>query len=331
MRALALFFVLSLPSVGLSQKSEPLNQLDIPKISEFGEQRFDVSKQEILKWIDDILTVLSTEKFDYSVRSVFDHHSKDDDGHVRIITLTHQFRQAKNPETKAARLISVRRRSTEKPVVMTNLGILRDTRSHTDILRKGEKCEVCHIVAFETSISEQLGEADWDDLIAEVELLAVFDPCTASAVSSKQTSGGHALDFSHHNFRDHAIRSVIQQGEYVHVLLRFKGGDQRCQIATFHERVPVQVCGLEWTGSDEANAKVDYVTRSQWLAPKGSEQKLPIRIQGQCDVDGLPCELNATIEWKLGNDVDLSMFDRTTLGVQRPVPKSDFRIPLLHR
>jgi len=319
-------------SVSLADELTTLRRLEIPSLGEFGEKRFDLEKSEVLGWIQDIETVLLTETHDYSVRSEINEEMLDGHGRLVLGAWSHSFRQAKHPETDSHRLISVRQSLLDNAVIATNTGVARDNREHLDIVCKSQRCECTRLTAYETHISEQIGEEyDWKDQIEELRLMDIFDPCAAATVSSHQTSDGYAMDFSRHNFRVHSIRGVIQRGDHVHVLLRFKGSSHECHIATFREKVPLQVCGLEWVGDDESKAKVVSVTRSEWIAPKGIKQKLPVKIHAVSTEGGLPSELLASIEWRMGDDVDLKLFDRSTLGFRNPVPDSDFGIPLLLR
>lgn len=319
-------------SVSLAEELKPLKRLEIPSLGEFDEKRFDIEKSKIIGWVQDIETVLLTETYDYSVRSEINEEMLDGHGRLVLGAWTHAFRQAKHPETDSRRLISVKQNLLDNPAIATNTGVARDNRSHLDVICKGQRCRDSIVTAYETHISEQTGEEyDWKDQIEELRLIDIFDPCAAATVSSHQTSDGYAMDFSQHNFRSHSIRGVIQRGEHVHVLLRFKGNSQECHIATFREKVPLQVCGLEWAGDDESKAKVISVTRSEWIAPKGIKQKLPVKIHAVSTGGGLPSELVASIEWRMGDDVDLKLFDRSTLGFRNPVPDSDFGIPLLLR
>lgn len=333
MRLMIFAFMLSLSSVSFSDEPKLLKRLDIPKLADFDEKRFDCKKSEIIDWIHDIETSLTTEAYDFSVRCEINEELVDGNNQRVLLAWSHTFRQAKNPKTDSLRLISVRKNLLNNSATATNNGFVFDDREHLDIIRKGQRCVCTRLTVFETHVSEEEEgeEYDWKDQIAELELLDIFDPAAASTVSPQQTSDGYAMDFSRHNFRIHSIRSMIKQGNFVHVLLRFKGGSNFCQIATFQDKVPVQVCGLEWTGDDETKAKIASVTRSLWAAPSGTKQKLPVKIHAVSDSGGQPCELIASIEWKVGNDVDLSLFDRRTLGIRNPVPDNDFGVPLLLR
>jgi hypothetical protein len=332
LRLLVLLFLLLAARSGSAEEFKNLKRLDVPKLSDFDDQRFDCRKSEVLAWVQDIEAVLATETYDFSVRCEITEEIINSRDQLVLFAWSHSFRQAKHPASDSLRLISVRQNLLDNSAIATNNGIAFDKRSHLDILRTGQRCVSTRVTAFETHVSEQDGEEyDWKDQVAELELMDIFDPCAASTVSSRQTSDGYAMDFANHNFRNHSIRSVIKQGDYVHVLLRFKGGNQLCQIATFQDTVPVQVCGLEWADNDEANAKIVYVTRSEWLLPNGVKKKLPVKIHAVSNTYGAPCEMIASVEWKFGNDVDVKLFDRGTLGLRNPAPKSDFGIPLLLR
>jgi len=327
----SLLFLIS--QVGLAENFRLLKRLDVPKLGDFDEMRFDCKRSEIIDWIHDIETTLTTEAYDFSVRCEINEELIDSNNQRVLLAFAHSFRQAKDPATDSLRLISIRQNLLDNSAIAINNGFAFDNRAHLDIIRKGQRCVSTRVTAFETHISEEEEgeEYDWKDQIEELELLDIFDPSAASTVSPQQTSDGYAMDFSRHNFRIHSIRSVIKQGNFVHVLLRFKGGSNLCQIVTFQDKVPVQVCGLEWKGDDETKAKITSVTRSLWAAPNGTKQKLPVKIHAVSDSRGQPCELIASIEWKVGSDVDRSLFDRSTLGFRNPVPDSDFGIPLLLR
>jgi hypothetical protein len=323
---------LSFTSESVAEEFKPLKRLATPPLSEFSEGNFEIGKSVIIGWIQDIDTFLQTEAYDFAVRCEINEEMHDGSKGLVLFAWSHVFRQARRPATDSFRLISVRQNLLENSTIASNNGIAFDNRSHLDILCKGQRCIYTRVTAFESDVSEQIGdEYDKENKIEELQLRGLFDPCAAATVSPHQAARGYAMDFSRHNFRNHSVRSAIRRGDLIHVLLRFKGGPRKCQIATFHENVPIQVCNLEWTGEDESSARVISVTRSQWTAPNGTKQKLPVRIQGVRGVGERPCELIASIEWKIGNDVDLKLFDRSTLGLVNPVPDSDFGIPLLLR
>jgi len=249
-----------------------------------------------------------------------------------LFAWSHVFRQARHPGTDSSRIVSVRQNLLDNLSIASNNGVAFDNRSHLDVFCRGQRCVDSMVTAFESHISEQTGdEYDKVDQLEELRLRGLFDPCAATAVSPFQTARGYSMDFAEHNFRNHTVRSAIRRGDRIHVFLRLKGNFQRCQVITFHENVPVQVCGFEWSGDVESNAKAIFTVRSRWIAPNGTKQKLPVQIQGVRYGDGPPCELIASIEWKIGNDVDLKLFDRSTLGLINPVPESDIGIPLLLR
>jgi hypothetical protein len=289
-----------------AEEFKSLKQLATPPLSEFSDGHFEIDKSVIIGWIQDIETFLQTETYDSSIRCEVNEEIHNEDGGLSLFAWSHVFRQARHPATDSFRIISVRQNLLDNLSIASNNGVAFDNRSHLDVLCKGRQCNNTRVTAFETHVSEQIGdEYDKLDQVEELRFRGLFDPCAATAVSRFQTARGYSMDFAEHNFRDHAVRSAIRQGDRVHVFLRFKGNFQRCQIVTFHEKVPVQVCGFEWSGDVESNAKAIFTTRSQWIAPNGTKQKLPVQIQGVRYGGGPPCELIASIEWKIGNDVDL--------------------------
>jgi hypothetical protein len=325
-----LSFSFTLESV--AEEFNPLKRFATPPISEFSEGHFEIGKSVIIGWIQDIETFLQTEAYDLAVRCEINEEMHNGSKGLVLFAWSHVFRQARHPATDSFRLISVRQNLLDNPAIASNNGIAFDNRSHLDILCKGQRCNYTRVTAFESDVSEQVGdEYDKEDKIEELRLRGLFDPCAAATVSPHQAARGYAMDFSEHNFRNHSVRSAIRRGDLIHVLLRFKGSPRECQIATFYENVPIQVCDLEWAEDDESNATLISVTRSQWIAPNGTKQKLPVRIQGVRGVGERPCELIASIDWKIGNDVDSKLFDRSTLGLINPVPESDIGIPLLLR
>lgn len=333
----SLFLMLAIVSCSFTLESiaddlKPLKRLAIPPLDEFSEGHFEIRKSEIIEWVHDIESFLQTESFDYAVRCEINEEMRSGDGRWALFAWSHAFRIARHPTKDSTRIISVRQNLLDNPGIASNNGVAFDNRSHLDVHCEGPRCIDTRVTAYEEHISEQVGdEYNKIDQVEELRLRGLFDPCAAATVSPHQTSRGYSMDFSEHNFRDHAIRSVIRQGDRIHVLLRFKGSPRKCQIATFHEKVPVQVCSLEWAGDEESEAKLISITRSQWVAPNGTRQKLPVQIHGVRDGGERPCELIAAIEWKIGNDVDLKLFDRSTLGLRNPVPESDFGIPFLLR
>ncbi|MEL6109312.1 MAG: hypothetical protein AAFU85_25165, partial [Planctomycetota bacterium] len=135
-----------------------------------------------------------------------------------------------------------------------------------------------------------------------------------------------------HNFRKFAIKSVIKRGAYTHVLLRFKNAGDSYQVATFKDELPVQVADFTSTESGgEVVEKLRSVTRSEWASVGAEGHRLPAHIFGVDTYGGLSSELQATVQWRHGQDVDASLFKESTLGVVTPIPDSDFSTPLYFR
>ncbi len=129
-----------------------------------------------------------------------------------------------------------------------------------------------------------------------------------------QTLSGGSLEVSGHSILPSTIKGVLTVGQHTHVFIDFT----RLQMmVTFQEKCPVQLEAWRPHGESEESREITDVVRSEW-ANVGDGIKLPIQIQAMHLSRVRTAELNASISWRIGDDVDKQFFDKSTLGACLP-------------
>lgn len=311
-----------------------LKKIDLPSLSEFKEDRFDQPRGTILQWIQEIEIALLTHRYSCSVRSETISEFAESSGKKALLGWSHSFLRARNPASNQERIVSIYQRLLDNFSIAENTGTAFDNRRQIDILRNRGSCLVSRRTPLLLRIDEQLSESEvaWSDQVKELRMLGLFDPIAAATVSPQQTALGGAMDFSRHNFRSHAIRSVVSADPFTHVQLVLKGSAGQFQVASFRNRLPVQVAHFRPYGEHPSKEDCESVVRAEWgVAPGSGKQELPKLIFGVGQRLGLLAELQATVDWRFGDEVDASLFDEDTLGQVSTDPDSNFDIPLLLR
>jgi hypothetical protein len=311
---------------------EKLQQIPVPQIQVF-QGRMDVSADEVIGWMDEIEARLDSSKFDCRIKAEISSVTPRKDQQPLAVSWLVALRRAKSPAQEAERYIVVQQNLLDNLAIATNTGIAQDNRQHYDFLRLGEKGFTSSVTAFDYHASEIRSDSDWGEAKNALRLFMVFDPVRACTASPMDIENGYALEASSHSVRKHTVKAVVQEQDYVHILLELpvaKSTSKRYRIQTFKEKVPVQY--LAWDDLQKESGMPEYtkVTRSVWRTVGEGEngQLLPYRIKGMVDLPYHVGDMEIGIAWTLEDSVDDRLFETTSLGKLAPANDVVFGAPL---
>ena len=286
---------------------------------------------EIEGWMDEV--VLATESRDVDFSAVCEMSFSGSKGHgLGVVGLRSiNFRWAENREDAAKRVIVESQDLMANEAIAFDEGEAHDTLRRLDFLWKENKVwvssgsESIHLNEFGALAGfRRVVPNSIDDWTAAnvMRLQRVFHPCRASVTGFAQTWAGYSMSIEDHSVLRSTIRGSFNDGMYTHVLLRI-GTDQlgSNQMVTFRDKLPVQLESWEEVDPKTKKALSFAVTRTAWKEiEKGIF--LPVRLHAVRQHRRHPGELRAEITWRVGRNVDKSLFELSTMGHHVVSPQS---------
>jgi len=311
------FAVVSVLFAEVASHAQSLDHIKLPSLNAFSAEVKNSELARVGEWMDAIETWFMVEDFDVCVSGECGRTMRIGPDREVTYLKSSNFRLCQTNAGLNQRIIASEQHLLENSNMLVSASF--DHLKSVDVVKNNDD--------FYVRRNEVIVKLASSEALSRLPLFLFFHPFRAAETGVDQIFNGGAVKPEEHCVLRHTIHRVLDFGGYTFVWLVIPGEEASTKrMITFSDGCLVQ--NDSWTYVNEkTNVPIVYESnRTVWMEYPGNA-RLPVKMHGVRNHKKRAAEFYVEFDWRIGGQVDRSLFEKETLEKVSAVRGGDELMP----